>query len=157
MSSIDNNVYICNLDEEIIKHNKFFQHNIVPVDLGLSVSNFPSDTRFNEHVYNRSHGNIPSMPVDNSPLTRATLYNKNINKESHLHNTVIKNNNPNVNAYKPGLQSDMYTLNVPCNKHSGKHELLFEIPHFSNSCTPPVYISSRPFNSSTRLEREKNN
>jgi hypothetical protein len=154
MSFINNNVYICNLDQEIIKHNKFFQHNIVPVNVGLSVGEFPRDTRFNETIYSREHEIIPSLPLDNSPLTRATLYNKNVDKESHLHNTVIKNNNSNVNSYIPSNKSDLYTLNVPYHKQSGKHDLLFQIPQFSNSCTAPVYVSSSPFNSSTRLERE---
>ena len=65
-----------------------------------------------------------------------------------------KNNKCDYNNYRPSMESDMYKLNVPYYKQKGEHELLFQIPHFSSSCTAPTE-SLNPFNNFTREERNK--
>lgn len=153
----DNNVYLCNLDQDIIKHTKFFQYNIMPSDFSLSVNSNPTETRNNERVYNRNNEHITRPSNDYEPLTRATYFNNHVDKETILHNTVVKNNNPKVNSYIPNNNSDLYMLNVPSYKQKGRHELLFKTPIFSHSSTAPVQITQKPFLTSTRLERETTN
>jgi hypothetical protein len=153
---MNNNIYYCYINDDVEKFNKQFQHSIVPSNTALSVNEIPTKaTKYDDEQYTRGNGNITPLKDSYNKNTRPAVYSSNINKESMLHNTVVKNNNCNYNGYTPSTQSDLYTLNVPYHKQHQQHDLLFKIPHFSSSCTPPIVNNLNAFNNFTRELRNK--
>ena len=159
MKTFNNNVYICNLDKEISRYNKQFRHTIIPCNFNLSVPlNPPAPSKYDGNIYKRCDvdATVP-RPISlncNGEPTKCSWFNDNVNTETELHNTHIRNNHCTYNSYIPSKESDLYKLNIPYEKQSGKHDLLFNIPNFSSSCTVP-YTESNPFNNFTREDRNK--
>lgn len=156
----NNNVYICNLDQDIVKYNKQFKHSIIPNNFNLSVPINPTQTRYDSKIYPRfnSNINIPETVSLNCNLepTKCTYYKNNIDTETTLHNSDIRNNHCKYNSYIPSIESDLYKLNIPYEKQKGVHDLLFRIPNFSSSCSVPD-TETNPFLNFTREQRNKIN
>ena len=153
MSDIrSNKIFICNIDSDVNKYNKQFQHSILPSNTSMSINTRPESTKYDERVFKRECQTEPYVFMENNLNTKPALYNESIHTETTLRNTVAKNNECNYNSYVPSTESDLYKLNVPYEKQYGKHDLLFEIPHFSSSCTAPV-ASAQAFNNFTREQR----
>lgn len=152
---MNNNIYFCNIHEDVERFNKQFQHSILPSNTFLSINNIPTSTRNDNTVYNRSNETIKPLKDTINVNTRPLNYCNNINQETILHCSVIKNNNCNYNNYIPSTNSDLYTLNVPYQREHNKHDLLFNIPKYSSSCTPPVVNNLEAFNNHTRELRNK--
>lgn len=147
-----NKIYICNIDNDVNKFNKQFQHSILPSNTSMSMSTRSESTKYDDRVFKRECQAEPYVFMENNLNTKPALYNKNIHTETTLRNTVDKNNECNYNNYIPSTESDLYKLNVPYENQHGKHDLLFEIPHFSSSCTAPV-INAQAFHNFTREQR----
>ena len=140
MSNIGSNtVYICNIQDDVNKFNKQFEYNVVPSDYDMSVSFNSVPMKYDDTVYKRGGSVDQSKHVINvSTKTKSVEYNNNINVETNLRNVKLTNNDTNLNNYLAKPDSNMYKLNVPYEQKKGKHDLLFEIPNFSNSAAPPV-------------------
>jgi hypothetical protein len=149
-----NNVLICNLEDDVRKFNKQFQHTVEASNLNLSLSFAPHSLKYDEEIYKRESSKSKTVNIESNEPTKASVYNENIDKETTLKNQIIKNNECNYNTYVPSMDSDLYKLNVAYHKQKGNHDLLFEIPNFSSSCTVPT-TSARmnPFNNFTREQR----
>jgi hypothetical protein len=152
---MNNNIYYCHINDDVEKFNKQFQHSILPCSTTLSVNEIPKSTKYDDEQYSRGNGNITPLKDSINVNTKPLNYCNNINKETILQCSVVKNNNCNYNAYIPSTQSDLYTLNVPYQKQHNKHDLLFTIPNFSSSCTPPVVNNLNAFNNFTREMRNQ--
>lgn len=151
-----NNVLICNLEEDVRKFNKQFQHVVEPQGLNLSLSFSPESVKYDENTYQRGRGNIKEYKVETNEPTRASRFNDNIDQETTLKHQVMSVTDCNNNLYIPNTNSDMYRLNVPYHKQKGNHDLLFEIPNFSSSCSVPLTNGSlNPFNNFTREQRNQ--
>jgi hypothetical protein len=146
-----NNIYICNLDRDVKRFDKQFHHSVTPSNMDMSISEVPTQTKYDNHIYTRG-ADIVNEVKNVDINTSASQYAKNIRQETVLQSRILKNNDCNFNSYVPSKKSDLYTLNTSIKKEKGPHDLLFQIPNFSCSSTPPI-ITGNVFNNFTREER----
>jgi hypothetical protein len=148
-----NNVYICHLEKDVKRFNKQFHHTVTPSNYNMSISEVPDNTKYSTVNYKRGVDTLEKrVPTSYNNNTLATMYAESIDNETNLYNADVKNNADNFNSYVPNMNGDLYSLNTPYQKRSGPHDLLFDIPKFSSSCTPPVN-DILPFNNFTREQR----
>ena len=76
-----NKIYICNIDNDVNKFNKQFQHSILPSNTSMSMSTRSESTKYDDRVFKRECQAEPYVFMENNLNTKPALYNKNIHTE----------------------------------------------------------------------------
>ena len=148
-----NKIYICNIDSEAAKYQKQFELTMSSHNSNMHLSERGTDTRYDENAYKRGVL-LKQQELVQQKGTTADKQSQLVHTQTHLRNTMYRNDHEQFNSYKPSGKSDMYTLSTPIQPYDGHHGLLFEKPNFSSSCVPPV-ASIDPFHNFTREQRNK--
>lgn len=151
---MNNNVYICNLQNERDYYNKSFSLIMSPQLFKNQEKIFDcNNTRRDVHVYKRGQYIEPCKQDVNTNLSKFNQYQQNINGENDLVIPDILYPKDSNKKFKNNKESDLYKLNVPHKKNNIDKSLLFKLPPLSSNNVPPIPENHLSFFNFTREQR----